>query len=79
MTGEVINTPERFAKWERDLPSASSVPKTPRASAHSGRAIKTCAIRAGARPRRSPIPSCSACRTRHVIQRWGTRRRQCDG
>jgi NAD(P)-dependent dehydrogenase (short-subunit alcohol dehydrogenase family) len=41
MTGEVINTPERFAKWERDLSSASSVPKTPRASAHSGRAIKT--------------------------------------
>jgi 3-oxoacyl-[acyl-carrier protein] reductase len=58
-----INTPERFAKW----PSASSAPKTPRASARNGRAIKACATRAGARRRRSPISSSSRCRMRRVI------------
>ena len=48
-----------------NLPRASSVPRTLRASDRFGRAIRACVIRAGARPRRSPIsflcrPGCGA-------------------
>jgi len=44
-----INTPSASPNGSASLPSASSVPRMPRASDRSGRAIRACATRAGAR------------------------------
>jgi 3-oxoacyl-[acyl-carrier protein] reductase len=49
----LINTPERFAKWE--LAKRQLSPEDAARERSLWSAIRACAIRAGARPRRSPI------------------------
>jgi 3-oxoacyl-[acyl-carrier protein] reductase len=80
MTGEVINTPERFAKWERKLakrqlsPEDAARERTQWSSDQDVRDTRWGTPGEIANPIVFAVSDAA-----RLYQRWGTRRRQCDG